>query len=652
MSVQFGVWNTDGRPVGHGPLDESNRILAPFATDHGGRYSKDGISILHRAFHTTRESRDETQPHVGSSGTVITWDGRLDNRAEWIQQFRTTLTIDSADVSIVSAAYERWGAGCFSKLIGDWAVSIWNPGQRSLILAKDPIGVRSLYYSIRGRQVVWSSALDPLVLLAEETLELDEEYIAGWLSRFPAAHLTPYAGIHSVPPSCFVRLERKKQTTHRYWDFDPDNRIRYRTDAEYEEHFRAAFAESVRRRLRSDAPVLAELSGGMDSCSIVCVADNLLAEGAAVTPRLDTLSYYDDSEPSWNERPYFTKVEEQRRRTGCHINVGSHQPFRFELDNPAFSATPGTPGTRVSEAKQQFAACLLAQENRVVLSGIGGDEFTGGVPTPAPELMDLLASARLAMLAKQLKSWALQKRRPWFHLLWDAAREFFPPAMVGIPEHMRPAPWLSPNIVRRHRAALTGYPSRVKLDGPTPSFQLNIHTLETLRRQLGSSAAPAVPPHEKRYPFLDRDFLEFMFAVPREQILRPGQRRSLMRRSLAGIVPAEILERKRKAFVVRSALLAISAECASLTERSSQMISVSVGIIGARAFREAIERARCGQETQMVALLRTLEIESWLQGLERRRKAEDVRPVIELDFAVHPGRRVKVEQHDRRISAS
>ena len=87
--------------------------------------------------------------------------------------------------------------------------------------------------------------------------------------------------------------------------------------------------EAVRRRLRSDSPILAELSGGMDSSSIVCMADTIIARGNAETPRLDTLSYYDDSEPNWNERPYFTKVEEKRGRTGCHIDVRQARTFQF-----------------------------------------------------------------------------------------------------------------------------------------------------------------------------------------------------------------------------------------------------------------------------------------------------------------------------------
>src|SRR5262249_42307301 len=275
----------------------------------------------------------------------------------------------------------------------------------------------------------------------------------------------------------------------------------------------------------SDSPILAELSGGMDSSSIVCMADEIVGRGEAETPRLDTLSFYDDSEPNWNERPYFTKVEEKRGRVGCHIDVSKQESFNFELETDRFMATPGS-GVRSNEASRQIEACIVAQGNRVVLSGIGGDEVTGGVPTPTPELEDLLATGQFRKLAHQLKMWALNKRKPWFHLFFDAARGFFPPALVGVPKHKRPAPWLHPAFVKRNRFALQGYESRLKLFGPSPTFQENLSTLDVLRRQLECAALPCELHYEKRYPYLDRDLLEFLYAIPREQLVRPGQRRS------------------------------------------------------------------------------------------------------------------------------
>ena len=614
MSIQFGTWNFDGKPIDRDYLEKVSPLIAPYGPDGPRSYSKGNISILYRAFHTTKESRRESQPHTTSSGAVITWDGRLDNRAQLIGRLGDLVTAHSTDIEIVSAAYEYWWEDCLSMLIGDWALSIWNPHTRSLILAKDPIGTRHLYYTFDDKHVSWSTILDPLVLLAGKTFALCEEYIAGWFSFFPAAHLTPYVGIHSVPSSSSVLIRAGKHIVTKYWDFDPDKKIRYHTDGEYEEHFRTVFAEAVQRRLRSDSPILAELSGGMDSSSIVCMADTLFARGAAETPRLDTISYYDDSEPNWNERPYFTKVEEQRGRTGCHIDVGKQESFMTQVENNRFVTTPSSVG-RLNEAGKQFAACVTSQGNRIVLSGVGGDEVTGGVPTAIPELANLLARARLKALAHQLKVWALNKKKPWFHLFFDTVHEFIPSGLVGIPKHMRPAPWLNPDFVKRNRSALQGYGSRLTLFGPLPSFQECVSALQVLQRQLACSTLSSDPLCEKRYPYLDRGLLEFIFAIPREQLVRPGQRRSLMRRALVGIVPDEILKRKRKAFVARAPMKGISAQYASLMEMSEHMASGSLGIIDPKLFSETLQKARAGTELHMVPLMRTLSFELWLRAL-------------------------------------
>jgi asparagine synthase (glutamine-hydrolysing) len=615
MSVQFGRWNFEGPSPSPEYIEKVSATLAPYGPDGDESYSNRGIRILYRAFHTTKESRRETQPHIASSGAVITWDGRLDNRADLISELSDCVTDDSTDLAIVATAFEKWGADCFAKLIGDWALSIWNPSNHSLILAKDPIGTRHLYYSFDNDQVTWSTILDPLVRLAGKTFALNEEYVAGWFSMFPAVHLTPCVGIHSVPPSSSVLLRPGKHTVSKYWDFDPEKKIRYRSDAEYEEHFRTVFATAVQRNLRSDRPVLAELSGGRDSSSIVCMADTIITRGAADTPRLDTISYYDDSEPNWNERPYFTKVEERRGRVGYHIDVGDQQKpiseVGMEARPPHFMPWPGSDG----RSSTQFKMCLVSQGNRVVLSGIGGDEVMGGVPTPTPELADLIARVRFRSLAHQLKVWALQKRKPWFHLFFEAAKGFFPRAIVGVPKCTRPPAWLRLPFVQHHWSALTGYRSRVKLFGLLPSFQENVRTLDGLRRQLSCKALPLESPYEKRYPYLDRDLLEFMFAVPREQLVRPSQRRSLMRRALVGIVPDEILNRKTKAFVARDPLVKISEDWAHLIDTTQSMVSSSLGIVDPRAFLEALQRARRGESVSVVILIRTICIEAWLKDL-------------------------------------
>ena len=619
MSVQFGKWNFNGQPPTKEQFEKAASILAAYGPDSNHTYSNGGVRILYRALQTTKESRRETQPHVSPSSAVLTWDGRLDNRTELIRGLHNSVRLASPDVAIAAAAYERWGTNCFGKLIGDWALSIWNPHNRSLILAKDPVGTRNLYYFYDAHQVTWSTVFDPLVRLAGKTFSLNEEFIAGWLAVFPAPHVTPCEGIHSVPPSSSVLLTPGKRTISKYWDFDPQKRIRYRSDAEYEEHFRTVFFKAVQRHLRSDSPILAELSGGRDSSSIVCVADSIIARGQAETPRLDTISNYDDSEPNWNERPYFTKIEEKRGRTGWHVDVGMREDSE-RLEEPAvplndrFITTPGSDG----RCSPQLRACLTSQGNRVVLSGTGGDEVMGGVPTASPEFQDLLARARFGALAHQLKAWALAKRKPWFQLFWGAVRDFFPSALLGVPEYVRPVPWLQPRFVKRNWTALTGYGKRTRLFGALPSLQANVEAFDFLRRQLANTALSFEPAYEKRYPYLDRDLLEFMYAIPREQLVRPAQRRSLMRRALAGIVPDEILNRKTKAFVARAPMKTVSRDWAKLMEMTQNMVIGSLGIVDSARLIETLQKARRGEdEIPMISLTRTILIEGWLKDIRK-----------------------------------
>jgi asparagine synthase (glutamine-hydrolysing) len=616
MSVQFGLWNFDGKPADRAYLDKISPVLAPYGPDDRGIHLKDNIGILYNAFHTTSESRREAQPCSLASGIVLSWDGRLDNRSELIGLLTDVLATGSTDVEIVGAAYQRWGTDCLAKLLGDWALAIWNPHTRSVILAKDFAGKRHLYYTVDDNRLTWSTVLDPLVMFSGKRLELCEEYIAGWLGFFPAAHLTPYIGIHAVPPASFVVIQPGKVEIRKYWDFDTEKRLRYRTDAEYEEHFRSVFTQAVRRSLRSDRTVGAHLSGGRDSTSIVCMADTIFANGAFPSPGLETISFYDDSEPNWNERPYFTIVEKRRGRSGCHIDVSSPEPFNFNIQNDRFATTPSGDG---HSTDRRFSDFLSLNGIRVILSGTGGDEATGGVPTPLPELEDLIATRQFRKLAHQLTVWALNKRKPWFHLLFQAIGAFFPPSMAGVAKNRRPAPWLNGDFVKRNLKALQGYEVRLKLHGSLPTFQENLATFEGVCRQLASSVLPTNPAYETRYPYLDRDLLEFLYAVPREQLVRPGQSRSLMRRALVNIVPNEILNRRRKASVSRKPALALHLANSQLSVPDRILLTDSIGITDSTKFLKILQDASAGLGIPLVKLIRTLSLEYWLIGIRGNR---------------------------------
>jgi asparagine synthase (glutamine-hydrolysing) len=620
MSVQFGSWSFkrgEEQTLNLGPLRER---LAPYGQDGESHFREDSINILVYHFHETEDISGNKQPFPIDASRVLTWDGRLDNREDLVRELAHRVRLPDSDVAVVAAAYKLWGPACLPKLVGDWALSIWDSRQQQLVLAKDFLGTRPLFYRVEKTRVQWSSVLDPLVLFAGRRFALNREYLAGWFGLFPASHLTPYLDVLAVPPASYVLIRRESVQIREFWQFS-SKPLFYRNDAEYEEHFRHVFQQSLRRRLRSSVPVLAELSGGMDSSSIVCMADRVLRSAKTLTPRLDTISYCSSDEPNWDELPYIAKVEELRGQQGVHLPVRTTDGPWSDSTVGHFLATPGSLELGGSE-DFEFRRILNAGAYRVVLSGIGGDEVLGGVPTPAPLLADLFVSGRWKTAGNELLAWALALRVPVTSLVRDTLSLFTgaQPAS-GL---ARPPAWLSNDLLNTQGPALRGYPRRTKLFGPRPSFQDYLHTLEALRRQLSCYPLPARPTYRKLYPYLDRDLLEFLFAIPPDQLLRPGQRRSLMRRALAGIVPQELLCRKRKAFVIRGPVIAISSQFPTVASRVSGMFSTAAGILLPDLFVAALDRARSGERVAVTPIIRSFAIERWFQNAAQWKVLRDL----------------------------
>jgi len=251
MHIQFGLWNFDGQPVAPEHIARVKSIVTEASTQGRGEFADTELYLLH--LHEKDESDPDQPFRTGSS--LILWDGRLDNKAELVDAMGGALSRQAADVHIVAAAYQLWGTKAFSKFVGDWALSVWNSTERTLVLAKDFLGARHLYYSIQYNSVSWSNILDPLVLGRGQSSALSEEYIAGWFCRFPASHLTPYCDIQAVPPSSYVSFCDGRVTARTHWTFDRAKTVFYKNAVEYEEHFRQLFEKSVTRRLRSSSPV-------------------------------------------------------------------------------------------------------------------------------------------------------------------------------------------------------------------------------------------------------------------------------------------------------------------------------------------------------------------------------------------------------------
>jgi asparagine synthase (glutamine-hydrolysing) len=618
MSVQAGIWNFDGRSVDRKLLADISDSLKHQGPDGESCYVDGSVAFLYRPFHTTAESRRERQPYFSHRGFILTWDGRLDSRDELILELRRELEPNPTDVAIIAAAFDRWETDCFHRIVGDWAVSIWKPKQHELLFASDYMAVRHIFYDLKKDRILWSTDLASLVLFSNDKFHIDENYVAGYFAHAPDAHLTPYLEIRQVPPGQFVCVREGRALIERFWRFSPKSRIRYKTDAEYEEHFRHLFRRSVQRRLRSDSPILAELSGGLDSSSIVCMADDILATEGAETPRLDTLSYYNKTEPSGDDCIHFPKIEQKRGRVGIHLDGGRLGASSASLGGTHFFPLPGALGFG-EKLDIERAHAVRGGGYRAILSGVGGDEFMGGVPDPRTQLGDLIVQFKFVRLTKQLMAWSLVKRRPWVLLLWQSAVDILPPSLRQyFAKEGKIEPWIRKDFAKRTRLAIRQFDVDEHFGVWLPSRRSLIAGVLITANNLAKHTAPIQAPEESRYPFIDQTLIEFLLSIPANQLLRPGERRSLMRRSLAGIVPQEILSRRTKQVGARIPTLILEKYWDELQSIYQMSLSSRLGYIHEARLLKTICDARAGRSVSLVRVLWTISLEYWLRDLAAR----------------------------------
>jgi asparagine synthase (glutamine-hydrolysing) len=576
------------------------------------------VALLYRPFHTTAESRREKQPYFSHRGFTLTWDGRLDNRQALIADLRSDLEADSTDVAIIAAAFDCWETDCFRRIVGDWALSIWKPKQRELLFAVDYMAIRHIFYYLKNDRIWWSTDLSPLVLLSGDKFHIDDDYIAGYFAHDPEARLTPYREIREVPPGEFVRIRNGNVSVDRFWRFSPKSRIRYKTDVEYEEHFRHVFRQSVRRRLRSDSPILAELSGGLDSSSIVCMADDILAKEGAETPRLDTLSYYDKSEPSGDDCIHFPKVERKRGRVGIHIDGSRLGTSPASLEYADFCPLPGALGVS-RELDTERAEAVRGGGYRAVLSGIGGDEFLGGVPDPRAHLADLIVQFKLVRLTRQLMAWSLVKRRPWIQLLLQSGIDVLPSSLGPyFAKEAKIEPWIRKDFAKRTRMGVRQLHTAEHFGFWLPTRRSYINGVLMMANNLAKVVRATGALEEACYPFLDQHLIEFVLSIPADQLLRPGERRSLMRRSLTGIVPPEILSRRTKQVGARTPVIILGKYLNELQDIFQTSIGSRLGYIHEAHLMRTISDARDGKTVSVVRVLWAISLEYWLRDMVER----------------------------------
>ena len=613
MSGQAGILMFDPRDsISHEAISILVRSLEATGPDRAGEYSRYNLGMAYRAFHTTNESCLSEQP-LEREGFVLTLDGRLDNRDEVGRSTGPCRIEDLSDAELVLSAYRKFGLSSFAMFLGDWALALWDPERFCLILARDVMGVRRLFYRVDSDGITWSSTLEPLVQTAPRKLRLDLDYLSGCIYPRPSLETTPFQEIRTLPPGSFLTCHMGgKIRIETFWNLAPDATIRYADDREYEEHFRDLILKAVSRRLRSNGPIVAELSGGVDSSSLVCAAD-LVSLKEHITP-VTTISYFDDRDAGGDERPFFSLIEQHRGQMGHHLRIADIAPHKRTTPcEPAmandFCAYPGeTPASR-SLAEAAFTVYRSA-EAKVVLSGLGGDELLGGISYEAPELAGYLEARQLGNFFDALAEWSLRRKKSRYRLAWDSiellAAARWPTLLLDNP---KPYDWASIGPPQsRH------FKSFARWSELSPAQA----AIENVRHAVAQQLTWVDLPHgdwiERRYPYLDRELFTFLASIPRTQIVRAGKRRNLMRRALRGIVPDAVLLRKSKWFSCGASQEQLCKTIENAHELwSSPWLSEGL-LVHSTLLRERIALVEHGAVPETRAVHAALMVEMWLRG--------------------------------------
>ncbi len=628
MSAIGAIFNFHQRPFAEEDLCDLTALwhaLRKWGPDGGRIVTTDSLGFCYQAFNTNREARLEQQPLVARNGRILAADVRIDNREELFAAAHEGLDSRSTDVEYLLAAHSRWGAKFPFYVVGEYAFALYDPRERQLLLCRDHIGARPLYFHRNNDRLIVSSQLAPLVDLFGISRDLEEEYVAGCLSRGPRVGLTPYRQIQAVKPSHMITATASGRVIEeRYWQLEPGREIRFRTDEEYEEAFRYHLRNAVQAPLRTDRPVMIELSGGLDSSTVACVAAESIRNKLAQNNRFDTVSYVYDESPTSDESKFIHCVEDHLGQTGIHVRDEDSSllpPPGEELDFV-------TPNPTLCSFNYHAALCQLMQENgaRVLLSGIGGDQILGASYDPYPLLADLLVTRKPLALHRGLRLWSRTLDKPYISLLWHKTIvPVFPwslQAWCKRDTNKLPS-WFNADFVARHRLREQSLPEPDPFGFCLPSERDRSISYLSVVKIVSPCYRRELTCLDGSYPFAHRPLVEFLQAIPFEQFLRPGENRSLMRRALRDVLPEEIARRKTKGDPSEGLFRAIAREVSMMRSFLTDSRVCAYGFMDSAPLFAAIDKARNGLERNAGALLLTISLEFWLRALEKRPVAKD-----------------------------
>ena len=540
----------EDRPVVQSMAD----ALAHRGPDQDGYYCAPGISLGHRRLSIIDLSENGRQPIANEDGSLwLVHNGEIYNFREvrsWLEG-RGHVFRSRSDSEVLLHAFEEEGMDCLRRMNGMFAFALWDVKKRRLLLARDRLGEKPLYYSQAGGQLAFASEIKALLRNPGVPRGVDDEAIDCFLGfEFIPAPLTAFAGIRALPAGHWLEWRQENAVIQPYWRLGQESEER--PEKEWIEELRGHLERAVRLRLESDVPLGAFLSGGIDSSTVVA----MMRRADAGPIRTFALGY---KESGFSEFSYARKVARHFGTDHSEMMIDPITPEVIEkvvwhLDQPfsEFSVLP------------YFLICRKAREHvTVCLSGEGGDEVFAGYDrfkaSKAERYLRRLP-APLRRAAGRLA--ASLPDRPQKKGAINSLRRFFQGAALPAGGHMRWQYFLTEETAASIFSRRSGEEVLASTLAWADRAAEDAGGRGDLEREILCELGFMMPENplmkvdkmsmacalEIRAPLIDHELVEFAMRIPARLKLAGWTTKAVLKKAMADLLPPGIAYRPKHGF--------------------------------------------------------------------------------------------------------
>lgn len=567
MTAIFGIIQHNQSAIPSEPLEAAAKSLRHHA-EHGlDTWQAAGVALGQALTRFWANSAHSPQPERDPArGLTLVADARLDNRAELAEQLgiaRADLA-DILDSRLLLCAYRAWGEDCPRRLLGDFVFAVWDERKRSLFLARDPIGIRWLYFANSPGRFSFASDPAGLLDLMDEVPRVNLRSLDEFLT-FPynvASSRTFYENVTKLQPGEALKLEGQQIQTWRYWraeDIQPNPD--FKDPRQGIETLRGLLREAVAYRAETVDRLGSHMSGGLDSSALTALSADILRKAGRPDPLAFSWS------PPLEMRPLLEKDERVYvERIANHLNIPAiytHVPPKVDILHEI--SDPSILPLNTVRYEQTVMENARQRDVRVLLSGWGGDEliFSRGIGYPS----GLIRQGRFLALARYLKNQYGWNPKRWVSGLYThglypllpekwqirlhlnlrksqdlqsqavaiarqqnmfslPSPEFFQPEFCALLErnHQKKFQWIQPGLRNSQRWYLEILLSRIE-------------SWAAWSARLGARHA---------YPLLDRRVVEFALSIPEDWIYYGGKLREFGKQAVSDVLPSALFDGRDK----------------------------------------------------------------------------------------------------------